>query len=72
MEDVRFGLQIDDQIGSGDGRGKHVEVALVEFQLFVVEIDVGENFVFLEEKITDDGDGAVVEMTFEQAAMTFV
>jgi len=41
-EDFGLGLEIDDQIGSGNVRGKGGVIALVELQLFVVEIEVGE------------------------------
>ena len=72
MENVGLSLKIDDEIRRRNGRREHVKVALVEFKFLVVEIDVGEDFVFFEKKIADNRNGAVFEMRFEQAAVAFI
>lgn len=50
-EDFRLGLEVDDEIGSGNASGEQFVVALVEFQFFVIEIEIGENAVFFKEEI---------------------
>src|SRR5260370_161447 len=56
-EDFGLGLEIDDQIGSGNVRGEGFVVALVELELFVVEIEIGEDAVFFHEEVGGDGTG---------------
>src|SRR5712664_647503 len=54
-EDFRLGLEINDQIGSGNVRGEGFVVALVELELFVVEVEIGEDAVFFHEEVGEDG-----------------
>ena len=62
-EDFGFGLEVDDQVGSGKVGGEGFVVALVEFKLSVVEIEIGEDAVLLHKEIGEhragglDGDG---------------
>ena len=56
----------------GDGRREHVEIFFVELQLFVVEIDVGENLVLLKQEIADDRSPRSSGRCLDQAAMAFV
>src|SRR5579863_1440064 len=71
-QDLGLGLQVDDEVGRGNGGRKDVEIAFVELQLFVVEIDVGEDLVLLEKEIADDGRGGLLRMDAGKAAMAFV
>src|SRR6266404_3878174 len=66
-EDFGLGLEIDDQIGSGNVRGKGGVIALVELQLFVVEIEVGEDAVFLHEEVREDRAGSFDGEGFAEA-----
>ena len=50
-ENFGFGLKINDEVGSGKVGGEGFVVALVEFELGVVEIEVGEDAVLLHEEI---------------------
>src|SRR5215472_618264 len=53
-QDFRLGLQVNNQVGSGEIGGKELVVALVELEFLVVEIEIGENAVFFEEKVGED------------------
>src|ERR1700733_9882284 len=66
-----LGLKINHEIGDGRSAREHIEIALVKFQLFVVEIDVGENFVLLEKKIADDHGGIIVEAQLGKLTIAF-
>jgi len=57
-EDFGLGLEIDDQIGSGNVRGERLVIALVELELGVVEIEIGEDAVLFHEEIGENGAGA--------------
>jgi len=73
-EDFRAGLEIDDQIGSGEVGGESFVIALVEFEFFVVEIDVGEDAVLFHEEIGENRGGGIVErgsQRFTEAALAF-
>jgi hypothetical protein len=62
-EDFGLGLEVDDQIGSGKIGGEGFVVTVVKFQLFVVEIEVGEDAIFFHEEVGEqraggfDGEG---------------
>src|SRR2546429_500990 len=47
-------LQVNDQVGSREIGGKELVVALVELEFLIVEIEIGENAVFFEEKVGED------------------
>jgi len=57
-EDFGLGLEIDDQIGSGNVRGERLVIALVELELGVVEIEIGEDAVLFHEEIGENGAGS--------------
>src|SRR5712691_682360 len=54
-EDFGLGLEIDDEIGSGKVRGEGFVIALVEFELFVGEVEIGEDAVLLHEEVGKQG-----------------
>jgi hypothetical protein len=54
-EDFGLGLEINDQVRSGNVRGEGFVIALVELELFVVEIEIGEDAVLFHEEIGEDG-----------------
>src|SRR5258708_7676590 len=56
-EDFGLGLEINDQIGGGNVRGEGFVVALVELELFVVEIEIGEDAVLFHEEVGEEGAG---------------
>src|ERR1700682_6406060 len=66
-ENFGLGLEIDEQIGGGDVRGESFVVALVELELFVVEIEIGEDAVFFHEEIGEDGAGSFDGEGFAEA-----
>jgi hypothetical protein len=70
-EDFWFGLQVDDEIGSGDVFGENFEVALIEFEFFVIEIEVGEDAVFFEQEIGEDGAGSFHLESFADTLLAF-
>jgi len=70
-EDFGFGLQVDDEIGSGDVFGENFEVALIEFEFFVIEIEVGEDAVFFEQEIGEDGAGSFHLESFADTLLAF-
>src|SRR6266478_836316 len=49
----RLGLKVDDQVGSGQLGSQRFVVAVVELQLFVIQIEVGEDAVLLHQEIGD-------------------
>jgi hypothetical protein len=52
-----LGLEVDDQIRCGNPGGKRFIVTVVKLQLFVIEIEIGENAIFLHEEVGEDGSG---------------
>jgi len=66
-EDFGLGLEIDDQVGSGNVRGEGFVIALVELELFVVEIEIGEDAVLFQEEIGEDGAGSFDGEGFAEA-----
>jgi len=70
-EDFGLGLEIDDQVGSGKIRGEGFVVALVELELGVVEIEVGEVAVLFHEEIGEDGAGSLDGESFAEALLAF-
>jgi len=66
-ENLRLGLEIDDEVRFGEFEGKGLVVSLVEFQLGVVEIEIGENTVFLHQEIGNDGTGGITSEGFADA-----
>ena len=65
-------MQINHQVRRRDRSGEHIEIAFVKLELFIVEIEVGENFVAFEEEIADDGRGVILGLDLSEAAMTLV
>src|SRR5713101_4486417 len=65
----RIGLEVDDQIGRGDFRSEGFVVALVELELFVIEIEVGEDAILFHEEIGDDRAGGFDGEGFAEAAL---
>ncbi len=65
----RFGLEVDDQIGRGDFRSEGFVVALVELELFVIEIEVGEDAILFHEVVGDDRAGGFDGEGFAEAAL---
>src|SRR5216683_1475595 len=68
-EDFGLGLEIDDQIGSGNVGGEGFVVALVELELGVVEIEVGEDAVLFHEEIGEHGAGSIDGEGFAEALL---
>ena len=66
-KDFGRGLEIDDQVRGGNPGGERFVVALVEFQLFVIEIQVGENAVLFHEEIREEGAGSFDGEGFAEA-----
>jgi hypothetical protein len=66
-KDFGLGLKIDDQVGSGNVSGEGFIVALVELELGVVEIEIGEDAVFFHEEIGEDGAGSFDGEGFAEA-----
>lgn len=56
-KNLGLGLKIDDEIGSGDTGGERFVIAIVKLQLFVIEIEIGEDAVLFEEEIGEDRAG---------------
>ncbi len=61
-----LGLQVNHQVRRCDGRGQHFVIPFVNLQLLIFEVDVRENFVFLEEKIADDGTRLLFAINFHE------
>src|SRR5712692_7000215 len=57
-EDFGLGLEIDDQVGSAKVRSEGFVVALVELELGVVEIEIGEDAVLFHEEIGEERAGS--------------
>ena len=53
LQNLRLGVEINHKVGCGNRWSEQIEIFLVEPQLFVVEVDVSENFIFLEQEIAD-------------------
>src|ERR1700687_2080785 len=68
-EDFGLGLEIDDQIGSGNVRGEGFVVALVELELGVVEIEIGEDAVLFHEEVGENGAGSFDGEGFAEALL---
>src|SRR5260370_16138010 len=68
-EDFGLGLEIDDQVGSGNVRGEGFVIALVELELFVVEIEIGEDAVLFHEEIGEDRAGSFNGEGFAEALL---
>jgi hypothetical protein len=66
-EDFGLGLEINDQVGSGNVRREGFVVAFVKLKLFVVEIEVGEDAVLLHEEIGERGAGSFDGEGFAEA-----
>ncbi len=68
-KDFGLGLEVDDQVGSGNVRGEGFVIALVELELGVVEIEVGENAVLFHEEIGEDRAGSFNGEGFAEALL---
>src|SRR6266705_5592342 len=66
-EDFGLGLEIDDEIGSGKVRGEGFVVALVELELFVGEVEIGEDAVLFHEEIGEERAGSFDGEGFAEA-----
>jgi len=66
-ENFGLGLEIDDQVGGGNVRGERFVIALVELELFVIEIEIGEDAVLFHEEIGEDGAGSFDGEGFAEA-----
>jgi hypothetical protein len=70
-EDFGLGLEVDDEIGSGNAGGEGIVVAIVEFKFFVVEIEIGEDAIFFEKEIGEDRAGSFDGESFADAFLAF-
>src|SRR6266478_1939802 len=70
-EDFGLGLEIDDEIGSGKVRGEGFVVALVELELFVGEVEIGEDAVLFHEEIGEERAGSFDGKGFAEALLAF-
>src|SRR6266571_1528589 len=68
-EDFGLGLEIDDEIGGGKVRGEGFVVALVELELFVGEVEIGEDAVLLHEEIGEERAGSFDGEGFAEALL---
>ena len=68
-ENLGLGLEVDDEIGSGNAGSESFVITVVEFELFVVEIEVGEDAVFFHEEVGEDGAGSFDEEGFAEALL---
>src|SRR6266567_7448369 len=68
-EDFGLGLEIDDEIGSGKVRGEGFVIALVKFELFVGEVEIGEDAVLLHEEIGEERAGSFDGEGFAEALL---
>lgn len=68
-EHFGLGLEVNDEIGRGNSGGQGIVVAVVEFELFVIEIEIGEDAVFLEEEIGEDRAGSFDSERFADALL---
>jgi hypothetical protein len=53
FEDIERSLQVDDEVGSGQWGAEEFVVTVVDVEFFVAEVEVGEEFVFLEDVVGD-------------------
>src|SRR5260370_1046493 len=68
-KDFGLGLEVDDQVGGGNVGGESFIIALVELELGVVEIEVGEDAVLFHEEIGEDGAGGFDSASFAEALL---
>src|SRR6266581_1327835 len=68
-EDFGLGLEIDDEIGSGKVRGEGFVITLVELELFVGEVEIGEDAVLLQEEIGEERAGSFDGEGFAEALL---
>ena len=64
-----LGLEVDNQVGSGNVGGEGFVVALVELEFGVVEIEIGEDAVFFHEEIGEDRAGSFDGEGFAEALL---
>ena len=57
-EHFGLGLQVDDEVGSGKIGGEQFVVTLVQLELLIVEIEIGEDAVLFEEKVGQNQAGS--------------
>src|ERR1700685_271002 len=55
FQNLGTGLQIDHQIGRGELFAKIVVIAIVGFEFLIGEVEAGEELIFFENKIGNDG-----------------
>src|SRR5262249_51742530 len=70
-QDFRLGLKIDDQIGRRDFSGQRFVVAIVEFELGVVEVEIGVDAILFQQEIGKDGTRSFYRQGFAKAALAF-
>ena len=70
-ESLRLSLEINDEVGRGDFAGLKVVIAFVELELFVVEIEIGEDAVFFHKEIGEKGRGRICGKRFAKALLAF-
>ncbi len=63
----RLGLQINHEVRRGNFAGVQIVIAFVEFQLFVIEIQVGEDAVFFHQEIGEQRRGRIRGEGFAQS-----
>src|SRR5712664_846525 len=68
-EDFGLGLEVDDQVGSGNVRSEGLVIALVKLELFVVEIEIGEDAVLFHEEVGEEGAGSFDGEGFAEALL---
>src|SRR6266705_824302 len=68
-EDFGLGLEIDGEIGGGKVRGEGFVVARVELELFVGEVEIGEDAVLFHEEIGEEGTGGFDGEGFAEALL---
>lgn len=66
-----FGLEIDDEIGSGELGGENFVVALVQLELFIIEIEIGEDPVLFHEEVRDHRAGSFDSESITEMALAF-
>jgi len=65
----RLGLEIDDEVRRGNFAREQVVITFIEFQLFVVEIEIGEDAVFFHEEIGEKRRGRIGGKGFAEALL---
>src|SRR5713101_7152262 len=68
-EDFGLGLEIDDEVGGGKVRGEGFVIALVELELFVGEVEIGEDAVLFHEEIGEERAGSFDGEGFAEALL---